>query len=25
VEASPEKLGSACVHAYLMLKQRARL
>jgi uncharacterized protein (DUF58 family) len=25
VEASPQKLGSACVHAYLMLKQRARL
>jgi uncharacterized protein (DUF58 family) len=25
VEASPEKLGSACVHAYLVLKQRARL
>lgn len=25
VEASPEKLGSACVHAYLTLKQRARL
>ena len=25
VEAAPEKLGSACVHAYLVLKQRARL
>ncbi len=25
VEASPEKLGAACVHAYLVLKQRARL
>jgi uncharacterized protein (DUF58 family) len=25
VEASPETLGSACVHAYLVLKQRARL
>jgi uncharacterized protein (DUF58 family) len=25
VEAAPEKLGAACVHAYLVLKQRARL
>jgi uncharacterized protein (DUF58 family) len=25
VEAPPDKLGAACVHAYLMLKQRARL
>jgi len=25
VEATAEKLGSACVHAYLVLKQRARL
>jgi uncharacterized protein (DUF58 family) len=25
VEAPPEKLGPACVHAYLVLKQRARL
>ncbi len=25
VDAAPEKLGPACVHAYLVLKQRARL
>jgi uncharacterized protein (DUF58 family) len=25
VEAAPDKLGAACVHAYLLLKQRARL
>lgn len=25
VEAPPQKLGAACVHAYLTLKQRARL
>jgi uncharacterized protein (DUF58 family) len=25
VEAPPDKLGAACVHAYLVLKQRARL